>query len=206
MLTFDHMALTCETLEEGVAFVEDALGVPLASGGKHTHMSTHNRVMGMGDLYFEVISADPSVAPPAWPRWFDMDSFSGRPRITSWICRSDDLEADVAAFAPDFTGVPTALTRGDLKWRFAIPPSGKVPFDDAFPSLMQWDCEVTPPMVLPDSGVRLIRLEIAHPRADDLRATLAGHLKDDPRVEFVQGSTKAMRGSFSTPHGVRILE
>lgn len=205
MLQFDHLAITAETLDAGVAAVEDALGVELAPGGQHPHMATHNRLLGLGDLYLEVISADPGANRPAWPRWFDMDNFSGRPRITNWICRSDDLDADVAASGPDFTGIPTPLSRGDLRWRFAIPPSGKLPFDDAFPALMQWDGTLHPATMLADRGVRLVRLEIAHPRADALRAALAGRI-DDPRVVILPGTAKAMRGTFSTPHGERVIE
>lgn len=204
MLTFDHLAITAETLDEGVEAVQAALGVDLAPGGQHPHMGTHNRLLGLGDLYLELIAADPAAPRPAWPRWFDMDNFHGRPRITNWICRSDDLEADVAASGAAFTGVPTALSRGDLRWRFAIPPSGKLPFDDAFPALMQWDGTLHPAALLPDRGVRLARLEIAHPRADDLRAALAGRI-GDPRVMIVQGVEKAMRGTFDTPHGTRVI-
>ena len=60
-------------------------------------MATHNRLLGLGDLYLEVIAADPSAPRPAWPRWFDLDRFTGAPRLTNWICACDDLEAAVAA-------------------------------------------------------------------------------------------------------------
>ena len=59
MLTFDHIAITATTLQEGVDWVEAALGVTLAGGGKHNLMATHNRLLGLGDLYLEVIAIDP---------------------------------------------------------------------------------------------------------------------------------------------------
>lgn len=205
-LQFDHFAITAATLEEGAAAFEEAVGVALVPGGKHPHMGTHNRLLGLGDLYLELIAADPEVPHPGWPRWFDMDSFAGRPRITNWICRSDDLVGDVAtAQGVGFTGIPTPLTRGDLSWRFAIPPNGKLPFDDAYPALMQWDCAVTPPQRLADAGVRLTRLEIAHPEAPALKAALLG-LLDEPRVVITPGPQKAMRATFVTPHGTRVFE
>lgn len=205
MLTFDHLAITAETLDAGVAAVEDALGVQLAPGGQHPHMGTHNRLLGLGDLYLEVIAADPAAPKPAWPRWFDMDSFHGRPRITNWICRSDDLDRDVALSGPDFTGIPTPLARGDLRWRFAIPPSGKLPFDDAFPALMQWDGTLHPANLLADRGVRLKLLEIAHPHAPALNAALDGRISES-RVAIVPGPEKAMRATFLTPNGDRVIE
>ena len=65
------------------------------AGGKHAHMGTHNRLLSLGDLYLEVIAPDPEAPRPAWPRWFDLDNFDGPPRLTNWICRSDDLDDDL---------------------------------------------------------------------------------------------------------------
>jgi molybdopterin biosynthesis enzyme len=57
---------------------------------------------------------------------------------------------------------------------------------------------------LPDAGLRLVRLEIAHPDAAALRKALAGRL-DDARVVIVPGAEKAMQASFSAPGGTRRL-
>lgn len=204
MLTFDHLAVTAETLDAGVAAVEAALGVALAGGGKHPHMATHNRLLGLGDLYLEVIAADPDAPRPAWPRWFDMDNFTGRPRLTNWIARCDDLDAVLAAVPPG-CGTPVSLQRGDYRWQMAVPADGTLPFDSCFPALIHWQGTLHPAQALPDAGLRLTRLEVAHPGAAALRAVLAP-LFDDPRVVFVDGPEKAMRASFSTPHGTRVLE
>ena len=72
MLRFDHLAVSAETLADGVAYVEQALGLALAGGGQHPLMATHNRLLGLGDLYLEVIAADPDAPRPAHPRWFDL--------------------------------------------------------------------------------------------------------------------------------------
>jgi hypothetical protein len=202
-MRLDHLAVSAVTLEEGVAHVEAALGVALAPGGQHPHMGTHNRLLGLGDIYLEVIAADPAASRPAWPRWFDLDRFSGVPRLTNWIAACDDLQAEVAR-GPDGVGDPVALARGDLRWNMAVPATGRLPFDDAFPALIHWEGAVHPVQRLPDAGVRLIRLEIAHPEAAALRKALAGRL-DDGRVVIVEGAEKAMQASFATPGGTRLL-
>lgn len=202
-MRLDHLALSAMTLGEGVAHAEAALGVALAPGGQHPHMATHNRLLGLGDIYLEVIAADPSAPAPAWPRWFDLDRFSGPPRLTSWIAACNDLEAELA-LGPDGLGLPVAVSRGDLRWKMAVPPDGRLPFDDAFPALIQWQGSVHPVQRLPDAGVRLLRLEIAHPNAAALRRALAGRL-DDARVVIVDGAAKALQASFSTPAGTRRL-
>lgn len=204
MLRFDHIAISAETLADGVAMVEERLGVSLAGGGQHPHMATHNRLLGLGDLYLEVIAADPGAPRPAWPRWFDLDSFSGPPRLTNWIARCENITAALAA-SPDGTGIPVALQRGDYRWQMAVPTDGKLPFSGGFPALIQWQGDLHPARALPESGVRLTRLEIAHPDAPALRAALAG-LLEDSRVVIVEGAASALRASFTTPHGVRVLE
>ncbi len=202
-LRLDHVAISSLTLDEGVAAVEVALGVPLAGGGQHPHMATHNRLLGLGDLYLEVIAADPSAPRPAWPRWFDLDRFTGPPRLTNWIAACDDIAAALA-LAPEGSGVPVQLARGDYRWQMAIPGDGRLPFDGCYPALIQWQGDLHPARALPDSGVRLTLLEIAHPEAAALRKALAAFA--DPRVQIVQGPAKALRASFSTPHGERALE
>jgi Glyoxalase-like domain len=202
ILTLDHLAVSCLTLEDGTSAVEAALGLPMGAQGKHAHMSTHNRLMSLGDVYLEVIATDPDAPAPAWPRWFDLDVFAGPARLTNWIVACDDLEAAIA-MAPDGTGKPVALSRGDYRWSMAVPASGKLPFDGAYPALIQWHTP-SPARQMPDVGARLQRLEIAHPQAADLRAALAGKMTD-PRVIIVEGQHKAMQATIATPNGVRVL-
>jgi hypothetical protein len=202
-LRLDHIAISAATLEDGAAWVEMALGVPLAGGGKHPHMGTHNRLLGLGDLYLEVIATDPDAPRPAWPRWFNLDHFQGAPRLTNWICRTEDLDATLAA-APAGCGTATDLARGDYRWRFAVPASGQLPFDDCFPALIQWQGDLHPARTLRDQGIRLARLEISHPKADALQAALRGQLAD-PRISIHLGPYPSFRATFSTPHGTRVL-
>lgn len=204
MLILDHLAVSAGTLSEGVAVVEDALGVTLAGGGQHPHMATHNRLLGLGDIYLEVIAADPGAPRPTWPRWFDLDNFNGPPRLTNWVARCDDLGAELAA-SPAGTGRPIALSRGEYRWQMAVPEDGRLPYDGCFPALIAWQGAAHPTRALPDVGLRLTRLEVAHPRALALRGLLAGRLAD-PRLVFVPGPTKALRAQISTPHGIRVLE
>ena len=200
-MQLDHIAIAGETLEAAVAHVEEALGVPLLPGGKHVHFGTHNQLLGLADgLYLEAIAIDPSAPALDYPRWFDLDRFEGKPRLNNWICRSEDLEAELARL-PKGAGRPVALQRGDLRWRMAVPETGILPLSGSFPALIQWDVDVLPGDILPASGVRLQRLEVAHQEALWLREVLG---LADPRVQFVPGDA-ALRATFDTPHGLREL-
>ena len=200
MLRLDHLAISCATLEEGTKAVEAALGLPLVTGGKHAHMGTHNRLLRLGDLYLEVIAIDPDSPAPAWPRWFDLDRFSGPARLTNWIAACDDLDT-VLATATTGAGVPVDLARGDLRWRMAVPSDGRLPFGGAYPALIQWQGP-HPAARLPDNGARLVRLGVTHPQAADLRAALAG--LHDQRLEIEPGPP-SLRAEIDTAHGRRVL-
>ncbi|MGR3505425.1 MAG: VOC family protein [Paracoccaceae bacterium] len=204
MLELDHLAVAAETLEAGRAHVEAALGVAMQTGGQHAHFGTHNLLLGLEDgLYLEVISVDPAVPLPAAPRWFDLDRFAGGPRLGTWICRCDDLEAALDK-APDDAGAPVELARGDLRWRMGVAPDGRMPFAGGFPALIQWQ-GAHPAARLASSGCRLHRLVVAHPEAQALRGALA-KAGADMLVVIAQGESIALRAEIETPHGLRVLE
>lgn len=200
MLTLDHLAVSCTDLAEGAAAIEAALGLPLAPGGEHPHMGTHNRLLSLGDLYLEVIAINPEAPAPAWPRWFALDAFTGSPRLTNWVAACPDLEAAVAV-APEGAGVPVDLARGDLRWRMAVPGNGLLPFGGAFPALIQW-LGPHPAPRLPERGARLARLVVTHPQARDLEAALAG--VQDARL-VIEAGPLGLQAEFDTPHGRRVL-
>lgn len=203
MLTLDHIAVAAETLGDGAASVERALGLPLQGGGQHAAMGTHNRLMGLGADYLEVIAIDPEGRAPAQPRWFDLDRFSGAPRATTWICRCADLEAALA-LSPPGAGVPWALSRGDLNWRMAVPVDGVLPFDGLFPALIQWEGTAHPAPRLTDVGARLVALRLFSPQADALRAALAPLVADD-RVSVIAADAPRMEAVIATPGGEVVL-
>ncbi|PWK60959.1 VOC family protein [Roseicyclus mahoneyensis] len=203
MLTLDHIAIASARLQDGAAAVEAALGLPLQGGGQHAAMGTHNRLMGLGAEYLEVIAIDPEGRAPSQPRWFDLDRFRGAARATTWICRCDDLEGALAA-SPPGAGVAWSLSRGDLSWRMAVPVDGILPFDGLFPALIQWEGAAHPAPRLSDVGARLVGLRLFSPQADALRATLAP-LIADARVTVVAADAPRMEAVIATPTGEVVL-
>lgn len=203
MLELDHLAVAAATLEEGREAVETALGVRLQPGGRHAHFGTHNMLLGLEDgLYLEVIAIDPAAPRPAYPRWFDLDRFSGWARPQVWICRTEDLAGCIARFPQ--AGTPVALERGDLRWQMAVPESGVLPYDNAFPAVMEWQCDGHPAARLAPSGCSLKRVVVRHPQAGALDAELMPVLRDE-RVVFEDGP-EALRYEIETPFGLRALE
>ncbi|EBA12551.1 VOC family protein [Roseobacter sp. CCS2] len=203
MLKLDHLAVACTNLVEGTAWVEEQLGVTLQPGGQHARFGTHNTLLGLADgLYLEVIAKEPGAVPDAGHAWFGLDDFTGPARLGNWICQTDDLVRALAK-APAEVGTPRALTRADLKWQITVPDDGSLPYNGAFPTLIEW-AEGThhPADRLPQSGVTLLTFEVSHPDADHLSQMM--ELEDD-RVTLKAGPF-GMRATFNTPHGLRTLE
>ncbi|MEE4111237.1 MAG: VOC family protein, partial [Desulfobacteraceae bacterium] len=80
----DHLVVAAHTLDQGSAYVQEVLGVPVTGGGKHAAVGTHNRVLKLGPgQYLEVIAIDPDGRQPKFPRWFNLDDpgFQARLKI-----------------------------------------------------------------------------------------------------------------------------
>ena len=201
MIAFDHIAIAGDSLAAAQTHVEEALGVPLQEGGAHDVFFTHNALLGLEDgLYLEAIAINPAAPTPDRRRWFDLDRFAGPPRLTNWICRSDDLKR-VLATLPSDMGMPVDLRRGDLRWRMAVPQTGILPFDNMAPALIEWQTKTHPATRLAPSGVRLLHLTVSHPKAAKLEDMLSSQLTDD-RITFESGAV-GLQAEFSTPHGRR---
>jgi hypothetical protein len=204
MLVLDHIAVAAETLAEGAAHVEAALGVELSDIGIHDRMGTHNRLLGLGPgVYLEVIAINPDAAPPAQARWFDLDNFTGKPRLTNWIVRTDDL-AGVLKRAPRGLGVPISFARGPYLWQMGVPPDGKLPWDGAAPALIEWESALHPAERLPDRGCRLAGLTVEHPEAEAMLAAFPG-LGEVAGVRVVAGPLKRLWAEIDTPTGRKFL-
>lgn len=174
----DHLVVAARTLEEGAAWLEARLGVPVAPGGRHDLMGTHNRLLSLGaDTYLEIIAVDPRAPAPARPRWYSLDSPALRarlargPALVHWVVRTGDLDAARLA-APALVGEALALERGGLRWRIGVPPDGSLPDGGAFPTFIQWEGAAHPAGQLPESGCRLEGLTARTPRADEHRRVL----------------------------------
>lgn len=199
MQTFDHIAVGCETLAQGAAWVEEQLGVTMEQGGQHTEYGTHNMLLGLGsDIYLEVIAKNPDAPATGRPTWFNLDNFDGPPRLCNWICATTDITQ-----VPDFVGEAVDLTRGDLTWQIMVPSDGSLPFDGAFPTLIKWGAGVThPAKKLKDQGIRLERWSVNHPHAKYIANQI-----DVSGVEVtLSNAPLKFAAEFSTPNGPKVLQ
>lgn len=212
---FDHLVVAADTLERGTAHVERCLGVRCVAGGRHPKLGTHNALLGLGDdRYIEVIAIDPEAETPATPRWFGLDdpavqaALRERPRLLTWVARSDDLGAAVAACVHD-AGLPRPMQRDELHWQIAFPDDGALIEDGLVPPLIEWGSGVRhPARRLPDAGLRLRSLHGVHPDPARIRQMLAPlALTDVLALEAGRaGEPARLQAEIETPDGLRWLD
>jgi catechol 2,3-dioxygenase-like lactoylglutathione lyase family enzyme len=204
MLRLDHIAVAADTLDAGVAYVEDALGVKVQPGGQHLFMGTHNCLLRLGaGEYLEVIAVDPALPAPDRARWFGLDHPVGRPRVVHWIVGVDDIARAVKTI-PYAEQTVVDAQRGDLKWKITIPDDGHLPFDGAFPTLIEWPKGPHVSERMNDMGCRMERLQISHPQAKMLQVALKSHLSDQ-RIVFQAAPTYSCVATIATPTGLKTL-
>lgn len=204
----DHLVVAVADLDDGAAWLERHLGVPLEAGGRHAAMGTHNRLLKLGPrLYLELIAVDPAAAPPARPRWFGLDDpalrekMAERPRLIHWVARGDDIAARAGGELLD-------MARGDYRWRIGVPADGHLPGDGLIPSLIRWETPHHPADRLPERGCALMKLEGFHADPARIRGALdrlglAGTLAIFPAEG---GEAPTLIAHIRTPRGLRELD
>lgn len=206
-IELDHLVVAARTLDEGAAWIEARLGVPMGAGGKHATMGTHNRLLSLGPgRFLEVIAIDPEAPPPARPRWFSLDApemaerLERGPALIHWVARTDDIERAVAATAigkPDIL----SLRRGEYRWRIGVPPSGSLALAGTAPTVMQWQGR-HPAEALAESGCRLELLLLRHAEAGHtLHALQAAGLPVEEPIE-ARHEGEGLEARIRTPRGI----
>ncbi len=204
----DHLVVVAPTLDDGVRWCEQHLGVPPGPGGTHPLMGTHNRLLSIASsafpgAYLEVIALDPLATPtraPGLRRWFDMDDprlmmqvDTEGPLLAHWVARTPDVQQAVhhARGVNIDPGEVLQASRetpdGLLQWKITVRDDGQRLFDGTFPTLIEWG-DRHPAARMPDSGVRLERLTLRHPQPDTLRAGLrVTGLLENPALHIETG-------------------
>lgn len=199
--TLDHLVIAARTLQEGRAWLEGRLDVPMQDGGKHGTFGTHNALLSLGpNGYLEVIATDPDAPAPSRPRWFGLDTpelrerLEGGPALIHWV-------AAVTALKPGPQVLE--LARDENRWALTVPEDGGLPMGGVAPSRIVWHTP-PPPERLTDVGVRLGRLRLGTPTPDALRAVL-DRLNFMGEVEVHEAPQPELHAVLETPGGLVTL-
>lgn len=131
----DHIVIGAATLEQGVTYIRETLGIEIPPGGEHFHMGTHNHLMQLGnEIFLEVMAINPKAVAPNRPRWFGLDDpfikaqLEYQPRLLTWVVNTPDIALlqqtllnqqntfSFGAIAPrNPPGVIESMSRGDIE-------------------------------------------------------------------------------------------
>jgi len=211
---FDHLVIVAQSLAEGVAYVQEHLGVVIPKGGVHEYMGTHNHVMQLGaDCYLEVIAINPSARGPVHPRWFDMDSpllrdrISRGPVLLTWIVNvptHDMLEK----LDSELWGSPLAMSRDSYEWSFSLREDGALPAGGCIPTPIWWKSN-PPVLAMPSVGCSICSIVLRHPKPKWLAAklTLLSALNVyNLEIDIQESTVPGFTAVIETPSGIRELK
>ena len=210
MLILDHLTVIAPTLSEGVAHVQECLGLAVPFGTRHHYMGTHNHRLQLGNnVYLEIVARDPDGIDPGRARWFGLDDLAqvredwkqGR-RLRGWVAATRSIERVVAQH-PEFGDVvPLPFT--EPAFAFAIPVDGSLPQDGVLPSLIDRRDNPTKMSEIPELGARLVSITLQHPEPESVEATYRELAVDQPpTVRF--GPSLRYEATIETPNGLRTL-
>ena len=226
----DHLVIVASSLEAGVQWCEETLGITPGLGGEHEKYGTHNRLFKIATphfpmAYLEIIAINPNAVRPKKlqaTRFFDMDdkalqsAVAKQPRLVHFVASTPDLKA--ARMALRMQGIDRGpavfmnrrTSKGVLNWQISVRADGQRLFNGTLPTLIQWGKpEATEPLrlhprnTLARSGVTLQSLEVTHPSADKLQAAYAAI---DLKGVTVAEGTPNLVATLQTPKGLVRLE
>jgi hypothetical protein len=226
----DHLVVMAASLDQGVQWCEDTLGITPGPGGEHEKYGTHNRLFKIATpqfplAYFEIIAINPQAVIPKRaqvPRWFDMDDASLQkavaqgPRLVHFVSSTEDVKA--ARHVLRTQGIERGQvvhasrksSKGTLNWQITVREDGERLFNGCLPTLIQWGKpDATEPLrlhprnSLPRSGVTLQSLTVSHPSGAKLQAAFEAIGLADIAIETGPANLVA---SLQTPKGLVQLE
>lgn len=198
----DHLVFAAPDLEQGVAIIEDRLGVRAAPGGKHVGRGTHNALLSFGGgTYLEIIAPDPEQGGVSMPLPFGLDVASS-PHLVTWAASVPDIQgafeaARAAGYQGSLAGMSRELPDGAvLRWTLTFPPpeigGGVGPF------LIRWEPGPHPSQTAP-RGCELLSLRGEHPDPAAVRRLLDAMGLD---LELTVGSEPAIIATVRCPNGI----
>ena len=210
---FDHLVVGASSLQQGVDYIKECLGVDIPPGGTHPKMGTHNHLMQLGNHFFlEVIAINPHGEFPGKPRWFGLDDpfikgqIEKRPQLLTWVVSTNNIKEFLARSTFSF-GIAEPVNRGDLSWHFGIPDDGRLLAGGMVPYVIEWHTDVHPSECMGNVGCTLQSLEIYHPQPGWLESILSVIDSIHP-VKFYSlpdGTSPYLVAHIQTPSGIKEL-
>ena len=124
------------------------------------------------------------------------------PLLVTWVMNTGNIQ-QLAGQASFDIGKPTALSRDNLHWEFALTDDGHLLADGLLPYCIQWHSSPHPSHSMADRGCILQKLTLYHNRPDWLIARLIsiGARKLVEVVAIADSESPYLTATIATPKG-----
>ncbi len=219
----DHLVIAASTLDEGVTWCEQTLGITPGPGGEHPLMGTHNRLFSIASpdfpkAYFEIIAIEKGAAcahQQGLKRWFDLENEAlqhqlaqSGPQLIHFVASTPDTAPAIQALGQlgldrgELLEASRMTPHGLLSWKITVRADGQRLMNGTLPTLIEWT-GMHPTDNMAVSGVSLQSLSARQPHAGALQAAYAAIGLQG--VTASQGSANLV-ATLQTPRGVVTLE
>ena len=219
----DHLVIAAATLDEGVAWCEQTLGISPGPGGEHPLMGTHNRLFKIASAqypgaYFEIIAIDKGAActrQQGERRWFDLDNEALQQQLKQLGPQLVHFVASTPRAAPAMQALAAlGIDRGELleasrmtplgllSWKITVRADGQRLMNGTLPTLIEWT-GAHPTDNMAASGITLQSLTASQP---DILALQAGYAAINLQGVTVSQGLVNLIATLQTPRGLLTLE
>ena len=205
----DHVILGTSDLDEGIRLVKEKTGLTPVIGGSHPGVGTRNALLSLGPgHYMEIMAPDP--AQREYKGRFDLRLLK-QPQLVGWAAGTADIDAlarQARAAGIDVAGPEEGARRKPdgtvLRWRtLSVQNHFRTAELDPVPFFIQWGEGVPHPSRDALTSCRLQSLEMAHPRAAELRDLLR---KLGIQAKVRQSAEARLTARLGTPRGKWLIQ
>ncbi len=203
----DHVIVSIDSLERGMAMLEQLTGVAPAMGGVHPGRGTRNALLSLGPTtYLELLAPNPadSAGPAmveAMARFRDLTPSGWAVYTPNATALHGDISARGTALSELRPGSRATTTGDTLRWVTFAPPA--LAEEWLLPFFIEWVVPTPHPATTTPTGCTLAGMTLATPAPDSLRQHLT---QLDLHVTVAAATGRTMRLTMECPAGRVTLE
>jgi len=200
----DHLVFATKNVTDGIAQIEELLGLPAVSGGSHPGLGTCNALVALGtQCYLEIIGPDPEQPDFQGTRPFGIDGLEAS-KLMSWCARRERLsnfiqsvraeDVDLSNVIPMSRVTPQGET---LNWELSFLTQSEPDQAAVLPFFIAWGKTPHPSSQCVESG-QLLKLELQHPTPEKVSRSVEIL---ELEVSVCEGIQPGLRAYIQCPRG-----
>lgn len=180
MYNIDHFMLAANNLDDLSDYFTDLTGIPVANGGDHPDLGTHNKLIAThSDIYLELIAPNPASETRTPLR--DVLEQMIQPHLHRFIVQGHEDQFPAILKAYQDVGVAAEVkhlsrrtaTGETLRWQLLM-PAAKNDYGIFAPLFIDWGAATHPARTLPSAPCSVVACSAGHPEPEMIQALWDG--------------------------------